>query len=107
MTKLDEVLMMETWVVELPRARAVVKRVHIWGVVSGVAYAEGGTEGSSRVDGEIRCRGRCKHETTEAWTRVTYNTVEYQVQSKKGLVQHQLYVWHRIFGNLHLEQYTQ
>jgi hypothetical protein len=32
MTKLHDVFMMETWVVELPRARAVVKRVHIWKV---------------------------------------------------------------------------
>jgi hypothetical protein len=29
MTKLEDVFMIDTWVVELPRARAVVKRVHI------------------------------------------------------------------------------
>jgi len=30
--KFDEVLIMETWVVEVPRARALVKRAHIWKV---------------------------------------------------------------------------
>jgi hypothetical protein len=30
--KFEEVLIMETWVVEVPRARALVKRAHIWRV---------------------------------------------------------------------------
>ena len=31
--KFAEVLIMETWVVEVPRARAFVKRAHIWRVL--------------------------------------------------------------------------